>query len=1279
MRCRASFMAAASLSKSTSQVSIPPEVLAQYQNVNSIANQVAQTPFQQYSTDPNAFVAPLTTTQQAGVLGTNQYASEGQPFFQTASNETQAVANQAGTAGGLDASVQSYMNPYEASVINPTNQLLQQQYNQAQSGQLGNAVQNGAFGGDRAALTAANLQQQQSLAMGQTDANLLNQNYSQALGTAQQQQGTALGAANQEANIGSGAQSAGLAGAQAQLTAGQAQQQTEQAGLTALYNQFLQQQSYPFQTTQFLGNIAEGTGALSGSTTTSNQPAPYFSDERLKEDIQPIGELYDGQKVIKFRYKGGKQTHVGLSAQDVEKKHPHAVGLAGGFKTVDYDEATKDAASRGMSHQGGLVIPFRRHDGSLVPERRHFDTGGYAGLSPNSAWNAGFVLDPSYLQSQEQSYGLAPWGNAGPATGSAPYGGKSHVPPSMEESMRRSRVAKPPSQSNGSGIQQLSQGFGQLEKLGGQGKSLFNTAKGGVGNFFGGSPQPSATTGGTTAPGNTPPAPHEAPPTTTPSPGAPAPADPMPTQMGPEHASLDTGDQFADASGLAGGAPDMSGLGDDLSSLFASRGGLIHRDSGGSVPSFSQPTDSGQDDQSDSGDIPYDSGTGSSGLDIPDDKSNNKLAVAQPPQQQSGGGGFNPMSILTGALGLFGLASGGRVGLAGGGDPSDVPDDAQTAGDPLQLAGAQPAQAVGDHLKYYNSGDAVPSSGIDTSWMSEPYGGHSTNYGPPKGSVGSPGLAPPAPPAAPDRDITVHARKAAPTAAPDAPPSPSRSQDAPAAVQKAGLSPDVPAPDAQPVQATAPQGQQGHVTEPGEVLNQSNLGGVGDFLNSNQGLIVPFLHGLGTMASSNSRYLGSAILQGLGGAADSYENVQNEMQQRHGLQPVITQKQNDALQSDLSAWQSYTAQTGANLSFSDFEKLKSSGQLQSYKGGSGAPGAPGGAGGSSGGPGDANGPYSFTPQERMTRRLANGNMAYQDPAYNAGYSAKNSGIGQSVPFVQGTVNDADRAGAEAIHSGFTTNAQGQRVPVPGYGSTALTQSQPEVQAAQAKSFQDQGVSFAKEYGRNMSLFDELGDVFKNFQAGPTADWRASAARLANEFDPQGNYPFLHNIPAGDNAANYDKARKDIAQITAATLNTLPGGAPATETALLGHYAADPTLSPDALRDIVIRGKANLQQAYDYYRGFDPFSNGANGVPNYTMKFYHDNPFDKYRQQFDKATPAFSGGKEGAGGAGQGAAQSQSAPQNGGLPVYNSPDDVRKAKLPPNTPFMTRDGRRLLSP
>ena len=44
----------------TQSVQIPPEVLARYNSVNATAQQTAAQPFQKYSTNPNAFVAPLT-------------------------------------------------------------------------------------------------------------------------------------------------------------------------------------------------------------------------------------------------------------------------------------------------------------------------------------------------------------------------------------------------------------------------------------------------------------------------------------------------------------------------------------------------------------------------------------------------------------------------------------------------------------------------------------------------------------------------------------------------------------------------------------------------------------------------------------------------------------------------------------------------------------------------------------------------------------------------------------------------------------------------------------------------------------------------------------------------------------------------------------------------------------------------------------------------------------------------------------------------------------------
>ena len=568
--------------QTTQQVTIPPEVLARYNAVNAKAEEVAATPFQQYSTDPSAFVAQLNPTQQAGIQNVSNAQNIAQPYFQGATSQLMAGQNtatpyygqatqelmgglqagmtgtqgayqpmaagaqqaqnlqggaygqyqnalqtaqpynQAATAGimgGLAGSqgynamagqgynqaqagaqpylgaatglglagtqavnanplggeqINQYMSPYLNSVVGSTMANLRQQQGQEQSSLLGNQISQGAFGGDRGRVAQANLARQQDLATGQTVSGLMNQGYGQALGAAQQQQQLGLGAAQANraalqqgagqlaalgqqgyaqgmgtaqaqqglgqqiygqglgagqalagigqqqygqqsgtgqnlaalgqqqfgqgaaqtaqqaalaqqqygmglgasqqlaglgqaqygmgaatsqalAGLGTQAQQNALGAAQAQIGAGTLGQQTEQAGKQALYNQFLQQQGYPFQTTQFLANIAEGTGALSGSTTTTNQPMPFFSDERLKEAVEPIGKTFDGQKIVKFRYKNEPGTRIGLIAQDVEKHHPDAVGLAAGYKTVDYDAATKEAAKKGHYGRGGLA------------------------------------------------------------------------------------------------------------------------------------------------------------------------------------------------------------------------------------------------------------------------------------------------------------------------------------------------------------------------------------------------------------------------------------------------------------------------------------------------------------------------------------------------------------------------------------------------------------------------------------------------------------------------------------------------------------------------------------------------------------------------------------------------------------------------------------------------------------------------------------------------------------------------------------------------------------
>ena len=349
-------------STTTQTVKIPPEVLARYNAVNKQAEAVAQTPFQQYSTDPAAFVAQLNQQQLAGISNVNQAAGSYQPYFAGATGAT--IAGMGGVNPG-ELEVGRYMNPFQQSVIDTTMARMQKEQQAAQSGALGTAISSGAFGGDRAGIAAANLAYEQDLSRASTLAGLNAQNFEQAMATAQQQQGLGLSAeqanlarlmagGQQLAGMGQAYQQAGLQGAEAQINAGTLEQQTEQAGKTALYNQFMQEKAYPFQVAQFLANIAMGTGALSGSTTTTTQPTPFWSDRRLKHDIKRIGKTDDGLPIYTFKYKGDpeEQTHVGFMADEVEQHKPDAVGLApNGYKYVDYDRATKAGG-------GGVAGPY---------------------------------------------------------------------------------------------------------------------------------------------------------------------------------------------------------------------------------------------------------------------------------------------------------------------------------------------------------------------------------------------------------------------------------------------------------------------------------------------------------------------------------------------------------------------------------------------------------------------------------------------------------------------------------------------------------------------------------------------------------------------------------------------------------------------------------------------------------------------------------------------------------------------------------------------------------
>jgi hypothetical protein len=338
----------------TSTSSANPQAAQAYSALLNQAQGIAGTPYQAYTGE---LTAPVNSQQQAGIGGINAASGQAQPAINQAIGLAGAAANPL-----TQAQIQQYQNPYTQDVVNATQAQFNNQNQQQQQTLTGNAIAQGALGGDRTGVAAANLAGQQQLAEAPTIAGLYSNSYNTGLQTAAQQfQQNPLAAAGSIANFGIAGQNAALTGAGAQLGAGTLEQQTQQAADTANYGQYAQAQAYPFQTAQWLAGIDTGVGPGLGSTSTGqttgpapNQTAQYaglglasagllLSDRRMKQNIHKIGSTHDGQPLYRYQYKGDSEWHIGPIAQEVEKSHPEAVHGLGGVKYVDLKAATDDS------------------------------------------------------------------------------------------------------------------------------------------------------------------------------------------------------------------------------------------------------------------------------------------------------------------------------------------------------------------------------------------------------------------------------------------------------------------------------------------------------------------------------------------------------------------------------------------------------------------------------------------------------------------------------------------------------------------------------------------------------------------------------------------------------------------------------------------------------------------------------------------------------------------------------------------------------------------------
>lgn len=439
---------------STSSFSPPPDVLANYRAVTQQAQNVAATPYQPYGGE---LVAPINNQTGSGINTINAQNGAQGGYNRGAVQDTILGGRSVVPTTYGQANVNQYLSPYINDVVKATEGQIQNQNQQQSSALTGNAISSGAFGGDRSGVAQAALAGQQDIASNQAIAGLYNQGFLNAQGEFNTQQAAKIGAqentdarrlaaGQQFGALGQQHQNEGLTQGAAQTQAGGLEQQTQQAYDTALYNQFLQKQAYPFQTTGWLANIVEGIGSQSGGTATGSSDQTQFgsglssilggglalasflnrggrvgryrggvvprlavggglgaymdSDSPVRTSLDPDSALGAGSWVVPANLPightmpgstGAPQGGGGSSGGSNQMGSQLLSKGLGMFNNSSLGDAFNDFTQDNFGFaRGGGVAPFRRRGfgGGVVPfRRRRFDDGGNVDAGPGNVYN----------------------------------------------------------------------------------------------------------------------------------------------------------------------------------------------------------------------------------------------------------------------------------------------------------------------------------------------------------------------------------------------------------------------------------------------------------------------------------------------------------------------------------------------------------------------------------------------------------------------------------------------------------------------------------------------------------------------------------------------------------------------------------------------------------------------------------------------------------------------------------------------------------------------------
>jgi hypothetical protein len=310
---------------------------------------------------PN-LIAPFTPMQNAALGGISQMTGYINPYVNAATGLGLAGASPINLQQFSPGAVGQYLSPYLNQVMGSTVANINETNAQQQQQLLGNEIARGAFGGDRGKIAQAELARQQALANNATLANIANTGYTSALGEFNTQQAMdaqrqlqsaqlAASGAQNLGNIGLLGQQANLQQLQALYGGGANQQAQNQANLSTAYQQFLQQQQYPYQQLGWLGGLTSGAASGMGGTTTSSIPQPSTGAQILG-GLGMLGSM------------GGLGNLFGGAG---------AAGAGTGFLS-SLGTGLGAAASGIGSGIGALLAALK--DGGRVEENPHFANGG---------------------------------------------------------------------------------------------------------------------------------------------------------------------------------------------------------------------------------------------------------------------------------------------------------------------------------------------------------------------------------------------------------------------------------------------------------------------------------------------------------------------------------------------------------------------------------------------------------------------------------------------------------------------------------------------------------------------------------------------------------------------------------------------------------------------------------------------------------------------------------------------------------------------------------------